>query len=92
MQFQKHAERANVACEGLVVEGFGFFAFRFFCYFGEFVDDFPFCFYEVFGVAALLRFFVYTPFIYRVNWRFGHLFTLPSSAKLGCPLLYLLSL
>jgi hypothetical protein len=33
-----------------------------------------------------LRFFVYTPSIYRVNWWFGHLFTLLSSAKLGCPL------
>ena len=63
VQFQKHAERANVACEGLVVEGFGFFAFRFFCYFGEFVDDFPFCFYEVFGASDLLRFFIYTPSI-----------------------------
>jgi hypothetical protein len=68
VQFQEHAECADVACECLVVERFGFFALCFFCYFGELVDDFPFCFYEVFGVAALLRFFVYTPSIYRLKF------------------------
>jgi len=61
-----------VACERLVVESFGFFGLGFFCGAFEFVDDFPFYFYEVFGVAAMLLFLTYTPSIYRVNLWFCH--------------------
>ena len=85
MEFQKHGQGADMACEGLVVESFGFFGLGFFCEAFEFVDDFLFYFYEVFGVADSLLFLTYTPSIYRFNFWFSHVFTLLSSAKSECP-------
>jgi hypothetical protein len=99
MKFKEHRKCANVTCQGLVVKSLFGSVSWFICQFLEFVDDSPFCFYEVFGVAALLRFFDYTPLIYRIcmvfcGWvrlRFGHGFSLPSSVKSESQLWCLLS-